>query len=192
MLAPARNRIARRYYATVRLPIDVCVGRTGLMRSRTSPQHPPIRRSLSGSNMPIADTAVGVNGVSPFSRVEFPCVPGVLDCAESSSRLRWRVHRPRPPRRPRFPGPCGVLSRSARQLRGSHPLRDRLAHRGRRCRTAQIAGARTFDQHGFDGLDDRIVTAKPGLLPGTAGNPALDIEGPGGLLCRCALSSRSS
>jgi len=35
----------------------------------------------------------GVDGVSRFSRVEFPCMPGVYDCAESFGSSRWRFRR---------------------------------------------------------------------------------------------------
>ena len=35
-----------------------------------------------------ASFATRAGGVSRFSRVEFPCMPGVLDCAESASGSR--------------------------------------------------------------------------------------------------------
>src|SRR5277367_1574980 len=44
------------------------------------------------SNRPTAIWAMGVDGISRFPRAEFPCMPGVLDCAESvgCSRLCTR------------------------------------------------------------------------------------------------------
>jgi hypothetical protein len=41
-------------------------------------------RLMAFSNRPATLSATGANGVSRFSRVEFPCMPGVLDCAEST------------------------------------------------------------------------------------------------------------
>jgi hypothetical protein len=35
------------------------------------------------SNWPVTPSTMGVDGVSRFLRVEFPCMPGVSDCAES-------------------------------------------------------------------------------------------------------------
>jgi hypothetical protein len=35
----------------------------------------------------------GVDGVSRFSRVEFPCMPGFSDCAESCECSRFRIRR---------------------------------------------------------------------------------------------------
>src|SRR5208282_1880627 len=49
--------------------------------SRPSPTGPP---HLSPT---------GVDGVSRFSRVEFPCMPGVFDCAESGRCSRGRIRR---------------------------------------------------------------------------------------------------
>src|SRR5215468_1677620 len=75
--SPTFVRTLRRYYATVRLPTGVHVGLQahGLLQ--------PARTAF----------ATGVDGVSRFSRVEFPCMPGVSDCAESAESLRWRFLR---------------------------------------------------------------------------------------------------
>src|SRR5689334_5876556 len=43
-------------------------------------------RLTAFSNRP--DDYPGIDGVSRFSRAEFPCMPGVSDCAESYGRLR--------------------------------------------------------------------------------------------------------
>src|SRR5688572_17960010 len=48
---------------------------------------------MAFSNRPAASLATGTDGVSRFSRVEFPCMLGVSDCAESSGCLRWRTRR---------------------------------------------------------------------------------------------------
>lgn len=40
------------------------------------------------SNRPVTLSTTGVDGVSRFSRVEFPCMPGVSDCAESAGCSR--------------------------------------------------------------------------------------------------------
>jgi len=71
-LLPALVRTFRRYYATVRLPSNVHVGRTahGLRQ--------PAR----------ALPATGVPGVSRFSRLVFPRMPRVYDPAGSGSRLK--------------------------------------------------------------------------------------------------------
>jgi len=50
-------------------------------------------RLMAFSNRPAALSTTGVDGVSRFSRVEFPCMPGVSDCAESAGCLRWRFLR---------------------------------------------------------------------------------------------------
>ena len=55
------------------------------------------------SSRPAASSPAGVDGVSRFSRVEFPCMPGVLDCAEPCGHLRWRIRRCCLP-------PCGTTS----------------------------------------------------------------------------------
>src|SRR5947209_5817970 len=69
---PTFVRTLRRYYATVRLPAGVHVG----LLAHNLLQ--PARR----------DFTMGADGVSRFSRVEFPCMPGVSDCAESTECLR--------------------------------------------------------------------------------------------------------
>jgi hypothetical protein len=38
---------------------------------------------MAFSNRRATSSAVGADGVSRFSRVEFPCMPGASDCAES-------------------------------------------------------------------------------------------------------------
>src|SRR5208282_6653940 len=48
-------------------------------------------------NRPTALFAAGVDGVSRFSRVEFPCMPGGSDCAESCGGSRLRLRRCRLP-----------------------------------------------------------------------------------------------
>ena len=48
-------------------------------------------RLMAFSNRPT--TSTGTDGVSRFSRVEFPCMPGVSDCAESAECSRWRFLR---------------------------------------------------------------------------------------------------
>jgi len=35
----------------------------------------------------------GVDGTSRFSRVKFPCMPGVFDRAETDQCSRFRIHR---------------------------------------------------------------------------------------------------
>src|SRR5439155_335992 len=40
------------------------------------------------ANRPAASAPAGVAGVSRFSRVEFPCMPGVSDCAASGGYSR--------------------------------------------------------------------------------------------------------
>ena len=71
---PAVVRTLRRYYATVRLPAGVHVGLLA-----------------HGLLQPARHSATGVDGVSRFSRVEFPCMPGVSDCAESAECSRCRA-----------------------------------------------------------------------------------------------------
>src|SRR2546423_8994852 len=46
---------------------------------------------MAFSNRPAALSAMGTDGASRFSRVEFPCMLGVSDCAESLECLRWRI-----------------------------------------------------------------------------------------------------
>jgi hypothetical protein len=41
-------------------------------------------RLMAFSNRPAASSVAGADGVSRFSRVEFPCMLGASDCAESS------------------------------------------------------------------------------------------------------------
>ena len=69
---PVVVRPLRRYYAAVRLPTDVHAG------LRLIALLQPARRC----------SATGVDGVSRFSRVEFPGMPGVSDCAESTAGSR--------------------------------------------------------------------------------------------------------
>src|ERR1039458_6204211 len=64
--SPAFVRPLRWYYAAVRLPIAVHVG------LRAHRLLPPIRPAL----------ATDGHRVSRFSRVKFPCMPGVYDSAE--------------------------------------------------------------------------------------------------------------
>ena len=45
-------------------------------------------RLMTFSNRAAAIFAPGANGVSRFSRMEFPCMLGVSDCAESSGCSR--------------------------------------------------------------------------------------------------------
>src|ERR1700722_1334659 len=45
-------------------------------------------RLMAFSNRPA--TSTGTDWASRFSRVEFPCMPGVSDCAESTECSRWR------------------------------------------------------------------------------------------------------
>jgi hypothetical protein len=52
---------------------------------------------MTFSNRPAHATAAGVDGVSRFSRMEFPCMPGVSDCAESNKRSRFRTYQCRLP-----------------------------------------------------------------------------------------------
>src|SRR6266567_4784111 len=74
LLRPSRAfvRPLRRYYATVRLPIAVHVG---LIAHRFLP---PIRPRLAADGY----------RVSRFSRVKFPCMPGVSDSAAPATRSR--------------------------------------------------------------------------------------------------------
>ena len=56
----------------------------GSMRPSDSPPTCMLDFGLKAfSNRPAASSPAGVDGVSRFSRVEFPCMPGVSDCAES-------------------------------------------------------------------------------------------------------------
>ena len=48
---------------------------------------------MTFSNRPAHEVVTGVAGVSRFSGVEFPCMLGFSDCAESSGNSRWRFHR---------------------------------------------------------------------------------------------------
>src|SRR5260370_31161169 len=48
---------------------------------------------MTFSNRPAHEIVTGVAGVSRFSRMEFPCMLGVSDCAEPFGSLRWRFHR---------------------------------------------------------------------------------------------------
>jgi hypothetical protein len=48
-------------------------------------------RLMAFSNRPAATSATGAHGVSRFSGVEFPCMPGVSDCAESAECSRSRT-----------------------------------------------------------------------------------------------------
>src|ERR1700687_1224250 len=48
---------------------------------------------MTFSNRPAHEIVTGVAGVSRFSRLEFPCMLGFSDCAESSGNSRWRFHR---------------------------------------------------------------------------------------------------
>src|SRR5258705_89900 len=50
---------------------------------------------MTFSNRPAHEIVTGVAGVSRFSRMEFPCMLGVSDCAEPFGSLRWRFHRER-------------------------------------------------------------------------------------------------
>src|SRR4029077_6575205 len=73
--SPACVRPLRRYYAAVRLPAAVHVG---LIAHRLLP---PIRPLLAANGC----------RVSRFSRVKFPCMPGVYDSAEPAAHLRSSV-----------------------------------------------------------------------------------------------------
>src|SRR5262249_62236624 len=68
---PTFVRTLRRYYATVRLPAGVHVG----LLAHNLLQ--PARRVFT----------MGADGVSRFSRVGFPCMPGASDCPESTEFL---------------------------------------------------------------------------------------------------------
>ena len=48
---------------------------------------------MTFSNRPAHEIVTGVAVVSRFSRMEFPCMLGVSDCAEPFGSLRWRFHR---------------------------------------------------------------------------------------------------
>src|SRR5260370_33689775 len=54
---------------------------------------------MTFSNRPAHEIVTGVAGASRFSRMEFPCMLGVSDCAESFESSRWRFHQ------------CGLPSR---------------------------------------------------------------------------------
>jgi hypothetical protein len=54
---------------------------------------------MAFSNRPAHEIVTGVAGASRFSRMEFPCMLGVSDCAESFESSRWRFHQ------------CGLPSR---------------------------------------------------------------------------------
>src|SRR3989442_9115185 len=54
---------------------------------------------MTFSNRPVHEIVTGVAGASRFSRMEFPCMLGVSDCAESFESSRWRFHQ------------CGLPSR---------------------------------------------------------------------------------
>src|ERR1039457_2117060 len=71
--SPACVRPLRWYYAVVRLPFVVHVG---LIAHRLLP---PIRPLLAANDY----------RVSRFSRVKFPCMPGVSDSAVPVTRLRF-------------------------------------------------------------------------------------------------------
>jgi hypothetical protein len=70
---------------------------------------------MAFSNRLAATSATGTDGVSRFSRVEFPCMPGVSDCAESVGCSRCRTRRYCLP-------PCGTTSAlRSRLFRSSIP-----------------------------------------------------------------------
>src|SRR5712664_182563 len=54
---------------------------------------------MTFSNRPAHEIVTGVAGASRLSRMEFPCMLGVSDCAESFESSRWRFHQ------------CGLPSR---------------------------------------------------------------------------------
>jgi hypothetical protein len=47
---------------------------------------------MTFSNRPAHEIVTGVAGASRFSRMEFPCMLGVSDCAEPFGSSRWRFH----------------------------------------------------------------------------------------------------
>jgi len=98
---PAFVRAFPRYYAIVRLPKNVHVGRTahGLRQPA---------RGLS---------ATGVPGVSRFSRLEFPRMPRVYDPAGSGSRLKLSPA----PMLPSAPATWASAPRWIKRLRSSIP-----------------------------------------------------------------------
>ena len=77
---------------------DACSPLFGHFAGTIRPSDPPSTcmlavRLKAFSNRPAASAPAGVDGVSRFSRVEFPCMPGVLDCAASCGDSRWRLCR---------------------------------------------------------------------------------------------------
>jgi hypothetical protein len=66
-----------------------CSSTSSVLRNRPTPHRRACcSRLMAFSNRPAASSATGAHGVSRFSRVEFPCMPGVSDCAESSKCSR--------------------------------------------------------------------------------------------------------
>jgi hypothetical protein len=70
---------------------------------------------MTFSNRPAHVIVTGVAGVSRFSRVEFPCMLGFSDCAESSESSRWRFPR------------CGLPSRWTTSALRIHLFRSSMS-----------------------------------------------------------------